>query len=62
MDIKNWKEQEADKIHKKEEMEKELNYYKNKHAEELKTIKKERDIAIDKLRKEMLTNIRNVKT
>jgi len=33
----------------------------NKHSNEQAEIKKDRGIAIDKLRKEMLYNIRNVK-
>jgi hypothetical protein len=45
----------------KEQLELELEKLCNKHSGELENIKKERAIAIDKLRKEMLFNIRNVK-
>ena len=40
---------------------KKLEEAREKHRGELENIKKERGIAIDKLRKEMLFNIRNVK-
>ena len=42
-------------------LEKELDEGREKHRQDLATIKKERAAAIDKLRKEMLMNIRNVK-
>jgi hypothetical protein len=61
MDIRNWIDQEADKIIDKEQLEKELDELVSKHNQEQAVIKKERAIAIDKLRKEMLFNIRNVK-
>lgn len=54
-------EQETEKNMSKEQLEDELNRLLGKHNGELANIKKERAVEIDKLRKEMLFNIRNVK-
>ena len=60
-DIKNWMEQETEKTKERDYLEHEYNSLLTKHNNELATIKKERNIAVDHLRKEMLFNIKNVK-
>ena len=60
-DIRYWLEHETEKTTEKETLEKELEDLESKHRHDVATIKKERAQAIDKLRKEMLMNIRNVK-
>lgn len=60
-DIRDWLEVKEEKIHEMNTLEKVLDEGREKHRQDLATIKKERAAAIDKLRKEMLMNIRNVK-
>ena len=61
IDIRNWAEHENEKNALKKSLDDQLERARAKHNRELGTIKKERGLAIDKLRKEMLFNIRNVK-
>ena len=60
-DIRYWLEHEVEKTEEKDNLEKEIEALDNKHRHDIATIKKERAQAIDKLRKEMLMNIRKVK-
>ena len=60
-DVKNWELHSKEFFKQKRDLESELEDAREKHRGELENIKKERGIAIDKLRKEMLFNIRNVK-
>ena len=60
-DIEGWMEQKDDKLFELSALEQDLEIGREKHEENLLIIKKERATAIDKLRKEMLMNIRNVK-
>ena len=60
-DVKNWELHSKEFYRNKQDLEHELEEAREKHRGELENIKKERGIAIDKLRKEMLFNIRNVK-
>jgi len=60
-DVKNWELHSKEFFKQKRDLEGELEDARDKHRGELENIKKERGIAIDKLRKEMLFNIRNVK-
>ena len=60
-DVKNWFLHSKEFEKQKKDLETELEDAIDKHRGELENIKKERGIAIDKLRKEMLFNIRNVK-
>lgn len=61
-DITNWLLIEADKEFERQTLQNTFNGIIHKHQQEMDNIKRERGIAIDKLRKEMLQNIRNVKT
>jgi hypothetical protein len=60
-DVDSWLQHEKDKLFEKNMLEAELEEGRQKHKKNLDVIKKERGEAIDKLRKEMLLNIRNVK-
>ena len=60
-DITNWLQQENEKVQLRNELKDEMEALEGKHSREIQGIKKERGQAIDKLRKEMLFNIRNVK-
>jgi hypothetical protein len=60
-DIKYWLEHESEKLEEKRLLEADIDALDSKHKNDIATIKKERAQAIDKLRKEMLMNIRNVK-
>ena len=60
-DIRYWLEHEVEKTEEKIILESDLETLEKSHKHDIATIKKERAQAIDKLRKEMLMNIRNVK-
>ena len=60
-DIEHWMEKKDEKLEELSTLVNELDRGREKHEENLGIIKKERAAAIDKLRKEMLMNIRNVK-
>jgi hypothetical protein len=60
-DVSNWMEHESAKLFEKGMLETELEEGRLKHKQNLNEIKRERAAAIEKLRKEMLLNIRNVK-
>lgn len=60
-DIEEWMEKKNEKIFEKDTLEGQLEDGRKRHEVNLDVIKKERAAAIDKLRKEMLMNIRNVK-
>jgi gluconate kinase len=53
-DINNWMDQEADKVMKRNILRNQLEILVESHEDEMTGIKKEKSIAIDKLRKEML--------
>lgn len=60
-DINNWLELETEKAKQRHGLRNDLDRLQSKHANEMAGIRKEKGIAIDKLRKEMLQNIRAVK-
>ena len=60
-DVRSWLKYESTRNEEKSELEEELEAGRAKKRAELALIKKERAGAIEKLRKEMLMNIRNVK-
>ena len=60
-DIDSWMEEKAEKLEGLATLENDLEAGRERHEDNLGIIKKERATAIDKLRKEMLMNIRNVK-
>lgn len=61
-DILNWCMIEGEKAQERSDLQRNLDDLKHKHEMEEANIKEERRQEIDKLRKEMLQNIRNVKT
>jgi hypothetical protein len=60
-DITNWLMQENEKVNLRNSQRTDLETIESKHKREMATIKRERGVAVDKLRKEMLFNIRNIK-
>lgn len=60
-DIEKWMKTVDIKAAQRDNLEKALNLEESKHQENLHQIKREKAIEIDKLRKEMLINIRQVK-
>lgn len=60
-DIGNWLKHEIEKTNERDQLRELQLAGKQKHEQEMDNIKKERALAIDKLRKEMLMKIRNVK-
>ena len=61
VDIKNWLDLEVDKVSQRDKLEGEIASFKAKYQNEMKKIKDDKAFQIDKLRREMLMKIKNVK-
>lgn len=61
-DINHWLDSETDKVQSRNKLRNELERLQAKHGYEMSGIKREKGIQIDKLRKEMLQRIREVKS